>query len=646
MTKVMWTPSDAMQADCAMARFALSVGLDAADYDALHRWSISHPGEFWSALWDFAEIRGERGARAFVDGGADWMTGATFFPDAQVNMAENILRHTGDGLAVIGCDEGGQSETMTHDVLRSEVARIARGLRSAGIEKGDRVGVILPNRIECLVTLLATLSLGAVWTSCSPDFGTQAILDRIGQVAPRILIAAPQFRYGGKLVDISDRIGHIAARIPSVSQLIVVGSGRVEATVPVTQWPDFGSTGPLVFTRVGFSDPCYILYTSGTTGAPKAIVHRSGGVLMQTIKEHLLHGDLRPGDRFLWYTNTAWMMYHWVTTSLACGAVLVLYDGAPILKTADGLDCSPLWVVVERQKLTHLGISPKYLATVQDESYVPSENHDLSSLRWLMSAGSPVAPYQYDWMYEAVKSDMGFASISGGTEVMGCFLLGSPLHPVRRGMLTVKGLGMAVNVLDERGAPVVNRPGDLVVTEPFPSMPLTFWGDGGQARYHDTYFADRTEVWTHGDLAQMNADGSAVILGRSDCTLNPGGVRIGTADIYNVCERFAPISDCIAFGRAIPGDEEIVLCLKMQDGHSLDAAIASEMRRTIRAQCSPRHVPAAIYAVSDIPYTLNGKRVEGAARSVVAGTEVRNIASLANPECLTQYAALSLEGAL
>ena len=642
----MWTPPAAMQRDCALANFARSVGQDAANYDSLHRWSIGNPGAFWSAVWDFADVIGDRGDVALVPDPEAWMTGASFFPDARVNMAENLLRRTGDGLAVIACDESGQSATLSHDDLRAEVARVAQGLRAAGVVAGDRVGVILPNRIECLVTLLATLSLGAVWTSCSPDFGTQAILDRIGQVTPRVLIAGPQFRYGGKAVDISDRVGHIAARMPGVELLVIVGDGLVETTVPMVGWADFGSAGPLAFTRVGFSDPCYVLYTSGTTGAPKAIVHRTGGALLQQVKEHLLHGDLRAGDRFLWYTNTAWMMYHWVVGALACDAVLVLYDGAPILKTADDLDCSPLWRAVDRHGVTHLGISPKYMATVQDAGYVPADQHDLTSLRWLMSAGSPVAPYQYDWMYDAVKSDMGFASISGGTEVMGCFLLGSPLHPVRRGMLTVKGLGMAVTVMDDRGAAVIDRPGDLVVTEPFPSMPLTFWGEGGQARYHDTYFGDRHEIWTHGDLAQMNADGTAVILGRSDCTLNPGGVRIGTADIYNVCERFTAVADCIVFGRAVPGDEEIVLCLKMHDDHALTPALAADIRKTIRAQCSPRHVPAAIYAVPDIPYTLNGKRVEGAARSTVAGQPVRNMASLANPDCLTAYTALTPEVAV
>lgn len=642
MTDVLWSPPDSWSEGLALSEFAIDAGFDPGDYDALHRWSIGDPGTFWSAVWNKAGIIGEAGDRSLVVDEARRMTGAEFFPDARINLAENLLRKTGDTVVVIETDETGFRRDVTADELRAEVARVAEGLRRMGIEAGDRVGVILPNRLECLVTLLATAAVGAVWTSCSPDFGTSAILDRIGQVRPRILVAQPRILYGGKQIDIGDRIAEIASRMDGVERLVLVGDGAVAADMPVTRYAEFGAKADLSFTRVGFNDPVYILYTSGTTGAPKAIVHRTGGVLLQQVKEHLLHGDVRPGDRALWYTNTAWMMYHWVVAVLACDATLVLYDGAPILKSPGGvLDGSPLWRIVEGERLTHLGISPKYLATLSDNGYVPREHHDLSSLRWLLSAGSPVAPYQFDWMYEAICDRMGFASISGGTEIMGCFLLGSPLHPVKRGRLTMKGLGMAVTVMDDRNAPAVGRPGDLVCTEPFPSMPLTFWGEDGDARYHHTYFSDRREIWTHGDHATMHPDGTAVIHGRSDCTLNPGGVRIGTADIYNVCERFPELEDCIVFGRPVAGDEEIVLCLKLAEGKLSSPDLARAIRERIRAECSPRHVPAAIYAVGDIPYTLNGKRVEGAARSMVAGLEVRNMASLANAACLTEYGELA-----
>jgi acetoacetyl-CoA synthetase len=647
---VLWRPQPQGRTISAMERFAEAVGFgpgfDANSYRSLHQWSISDLGGFWSALWDFAGIIGDKGGRAVDLPAGARMTGARFFPEASLNIAENLLRNGGDETAIIETDETGFSREISRDELRAEVARVARGLRAAGVVPGDRVAVILPNRFECLVTHLATLAVGAVWTSCSPDFGVAAILDRIGQVNPKVLFAQPVIRYGGKDIDVSGKISEVAAPMDNLNAVVLVGVSDLSTPLAATAWEDFGSAGALQFERMPFDAPCYILYSSGTTGAPKAIVHRTGGVLLQQVKEHLLHGDVRAGDRFLWYTNTAWMMYHWVVAALACDTVIVLYDGAPILKTKTGLDCGPLWRVVESHRLTHLGISPKYLSTVEEAGVVPGRDHDLSSLRWLLSAGSPVPPAQYDWIYSAVKADMGFASISGGTEIMGCFLLGSPIHPVRRGTLTVKGLGLAVYVLDERNAPVVGRPGDLVCTEPFPSMPLTFWGEGGNRRYFDTYFADRPEIWTHGDHAELHPDGTAVIHGRSDCTLNPGGVRIGTADIYNVCDRFPEIDDCIVFGRSIGDDEEIVLCLRMGGGRTLEAGFAATLRRAIRNACSPRHVPAAIYAVDDIPYTINGKRVENAARAAASGLEVKNKASLANAECLAHYASLDRGAAL
>ncbi|MBO0904254.1 acetoacetate--CoA ligase [Jiella sonneratiae] len=645
--QIKWRPPEWMRETSAIARFAESAGIARDDYASLHGWSISRPGEFWSHLWDFAAIVGEKGGAAYVPDALAPMTGARFFPEASLNIVETLLREEDEtGIAVVETDETGASREVSRAELRAAVARCAAGLRAAGVVAGDRVGVILPNRLECLVTFLASLAIGAVWTSCSPDFGTAAILDRIGQVRPRVLIAQPQVRYAGKPVDISGPLSQVAAMMAGLERLVLVGPGEVETDLAVTAWEDFGTHAPLAYARLPFDAPAYILYSSGTTGAPKAIVHRAGGVLLQKVKEHLLHNDVRPGDRFLWYTNTAWMMYHWVVGVLACRATLVLYDGAPVLKGKDGLDCDPLWREVERQRLTHLGISPRYLAAVAEAGYRPGRRRDLSSLRWLLSAGSPVAASQYDWIYEAVKPDLGFASISGGTEIMGCFLLGSPLHPVRRGKLSARALGLAVNVFDERGAPVLERPGELVCTEPFPSMPLTFWGEDGDERYRKTYFEPRPEIWTHGDHAELHVDGSAVIHGRSDSTLNPGGVRIGTADIYNVCDKIAGIEDCVVFGRPLGDDEEIVLCVKMQEGRDLDASLAATIRNDLRRQCSPRHVPAAIYAVGAIPYTVNGKRVETAVRAVATGREVKNLGSIANAACLGEYETLSSREAL
>ena len=647
-SEVVWTPPAQVVESSKLTAFGRSVGFAPDDYNALHAWSIGEPGAFWSALWDFAGVIGDKGDIALETDPGAWMTGARFFPSGRINLAENLLRRAGNDIAVIETDEAGAVREFTFDALRGMVARVADGLRGAGVEPGDRVAAVLPNRIESLVTLLATAAVGAVWTSCSPDFGADAITGRLGQVGPKVLFAAPRYRYGGKAHDVGAVIAEVAGQITGLSHVVLVGDhdGIAVPGVATVGYEGFGTSAPLAFNRVNFNDPVFILYTSGTTGAPKAIVHRVGGVVLQHVKEHMLHGDVRPGDRALWYTNTAWMMYHWVVSVLACDATLVLYDGAPILKTDGGLDPSPLWRVVEDRGVTHLGISPKYLATLASIGCRPGDAYDLSSLRWLLSAGAPVAPNQFDWIYDAVKRDMGFASISGGTEILGCFLLGSPNHPVRRGELTVKGLGLAVAVHDARGAGIIGRAGDLVCTEPFPSMPITFWGEGGTERYHGTYFADRPEVWTHGDLAQMTPHGSAIILGRTDNTLKPGGVRIGTSDIYNVCEDFDGVEDCLVFGRPVDGDEEIVLCLRMADGRRLDADHAKSLRTAIRAATSPRHVPAHIYEVEAIPYTLNGKRVEGAVRDIAAGRPVRNRSSLSNPESLDCYATLSSQVSL
>lgn len=639
MPEIIWTPSQTRMQQSALAQFAQQQGFDPLDYEALHRWSIGNIDAFWSAVWDFAGVIGDKGTQAFHPDPAHWMTGAQFFPTAKVNLAENLMRLSGDAIAVIERDETGARRTVTADQLAREVARVADGLRGAGVGPGDRVGTVLPNRVEALVTLLATAAVGGVWTSCSPDFGSAAILDRIGQVDPKVLFVTGQVRYGGKEISQSAKMGEIADQMPTLTALVEIGTAGIDAQTAVTAYEGFGAPSDLTFERVPFDAPAFILYTSGTTGKPKAIVHRTGGALMQLIKEHTLHSDICEGDRPCWYSNTAWMMYHWLIGSMTRGASVVLYDGAPVLNTADGLDASPLWRVVEEEKLTHLGVSPKYMAVLSANGFVPKDQFDTASLRWMFAAGSPMAPAQYDWIYEAV-GDLGFASISGGTEILGCFLTGAPTQPLRRGTLTVKALGMGVQVLDARGAPVLDREGELVCTEPFPSMPLTFWGENGDQRYHETYFSDRSQIWTHGDHATIYSDGSATIHGRSDFTLNPGGVRIGTADIYNICDRFAEIDDSVVFGRPVDGDEEIVLCLKMAEGQTVTMDLAKAIRTNLRKECSPRHAPEVIYPVTDIPYTINGKRVEGAAKAMATGGEVKNRASLANPESLAQYAAL------
>jgi acetoacetyl-CoA synthetase len=647
---ILWSPSRAAAEASGLARFAALAGYDPRDYRSLHAWSVSDLAGFWSTLWDFAGVVGDKGDTAFVPSDDAWMTGARFFPQARLNFAENMLARVGDPVAVRFADEAGGEAALTGNELKRLVARAANGLRASGVVPGDRVAGIMPNTLDALVALLATAAVGATWTSCSPDFGSAAILDRIGQVGPKVLFVAPHYRYAGKRHDIGDRVRAIIDNMPSVELVVVSGDPEAlgsSARATIVAQAEFGEQeAALAFERVPFDQPLYILYTSGTTGIPKAIVHRTGGVILQHFKEHLLHGDVREGDALLWYTNTAWMMYHWMISAMCCGACVVLYDGAPILKGASGLDCSPLWRVAERAEVTHFGTSPKYLATLAAEDYRPARLHALTRLRAVMSAGAPVMPHQYDWVYEAIKSDMMFASISGGTEILGWFLLGSPMHPVRRGQLTVPALGHAVGVLDERDAPVVGRRGELVCTEPFPSMPLTFWGEGGHERYLATYFADRSEIWTHGDVAELVPTGGGYVHGRSDSTLKPGGVRIGTSEIYAACESFAEIDDSVVFGVVVDGDEEVVLCLKPKAEVRIDAGFVGRLRSRIRDDASPRHVPARVYVVAAIPYTINGKRVEGAARSAANGGKVKNIGSLSNPECLAEYEGLSGRAAL
>ena len=641
---ILWSPDPEEMRETALWRFAEAQGFDPSDYDSLHRWSVSDPGAFWSALWAFCGVVGEMGSVSFVRDETAWMTGARFFPEAKLNLAENLLQGADDELVIYTYDERRAEGSMSRGALKRQVARVAQGLRVAGVRAGDRVAGVLPNTPDGLVALLASLSIGAVWTSCSPDFGTAAIVDRIGQVEPKVLFAVERYSYGGKEFSVADRIAEVLERIPSIETLVLSSHGSsLPDAIPQSE---FGAESPLTFEPMAFDHPAYVLYTSGTTGAPKAIVHRTGGVLLQHLKEHILHGDVRPGDRVFWYTNSVWMMYHWMISALGAGAAVVLYNGAPVLKTPKGLDCAPLWEMAEKFGVTHLGVSPKYLAALAAEDFLPSSRHDLSALRALLVCGAPTLPHQFDWVYRAVKSDMMFSSISGGTEILGCFLIGSPLHPVRRGQLTVPALGHAVAVFDDRDSPVIGRRGELVCTEPFPSMPLTFWGEGGDRRYRDTYFGDRSEVWTHGDIAELTYTGGGYVHGRSDNTLKPGGVRIGISEIYAVCEQYSELDDFLVFGAAHDGDEEVVLCIKPAEGATITADLVGAIRKQIRAEASPRHVPARIHIVSDVPYTINGKRVEGAARTTVAGGKVKNLGSIANACCLEEYKTLSRESAL
>ncbi len=648
-SQVVWEPSEGTIRNSNLFNFYDFIGFSKKNYDELHSWSLENKGEFWNAIWDFTRVIGNKGDVSFIENKDAWMTGSKFFPKASLNLAENLLRGKDELIAVIETDESGNYKEYSLKEVRLMVRKIANGLKDVGVKPGDRVAAILPNRIESLVSLLATTSIGAVWTSCSPDFGTKAIIDRIGQTKPKVLFSTSKYVYAGKNHDFSSRLIEVSNALNNLKMIVLseenkIFNSKLECNFRI--FNNFGEDRDFSYERVMFSDPSYILYTSGTTGAPKAIVHSVGGVILQHLKEHKIHCDIKIGDRAMWYTNIAWMMYHWIVSSMACESTLVLYDGAPIVNKKKSINYSLLWDVAEKTKLTHIGISPKYLSSLQDNNFIPNKNYDFNKLKWLMCAGSPVAPQQFDWVYSSIKSDMGFASISGGSELMGCFLLGSPMHPVRRGELTVKGLGMGVDIFNDKNNSIIGEPGDLVCTEPFPSMPIKFWGKDGDKRYKNTYFKERSEVWTHGDLAELTSYGSGIIYGRTDNTLNPGGVRIGTAEIYNICETFNEIEDCLVFGKKINNDEEIVLCIKLRENFKLDNNFCKKIRSIIRENASPRHVPNKIYEVQDIPYTMNGKRVEGAVRWISEGKDVPNLSSLSNPDCLQEYELLNKKEAL
>jgi acetoacetyl-CoA synthetase len=648
---VLLSPSPEFAQTANIARFGRFVGMEAASYDVLHRRSVAEPGAFWGGLWDFCEVIGDRGTTVSEPAPDRGMLGAKWFPEARLNFAENLLAGLGEETVVYLGDESGFVRALQRDELCRWTAQFAHGLRERGIGQNDCVAESQPSNLFALVALIATASLCATWSSCSPDFGVVAILDRLGQIKPKVIFADRIYRYAGRDHDIDSRLVEICNGIGGLETLVLTdrSAGLPEPVgveiMPISRFAD-PDARPLHYARTPFDHPLYVLFTSGTTGAPKAIIHRVGGVLLQHRKEHVLHSDVRGGDVMSWYSNTAWMMYHWLLSGLASGAAIVLMEGAAIPKKDGALDLGLLFGVAEQVGVTHFGTSPKYLSTIQEGNYAPGTRHDLSRLRWLLSAGAPVSGEQFDWMYRDIKSDIIFASISGGTEIIGCFLLGNPTLPVWRGELTCVALGMAVNVFDERDAPVIGHKGDLVCTEPFPAMPLTFWGLDGDERYRATYFADRPSIWAHGDLAELTIYGSGIIHGRTDTTLKPGGVRIGTAEIYAMVEAFPEVADLLVFGASVPGDEEVVLCIVPADGIQIDASIAKRIRAAVRERPSPRHVPHRIHAVSAIPYTINGKRVEGDARSAAAGQIVKNLASLSNPECLGLFAALKREDAL
>ncbi len=622
-----------------LARFTERVrvryGADCNDYAGLHRWSVEAPAAFWDAVASFCDLRFKRGASRVLENG-DQMPGARWFIGAELNFAENLLRWRDERPALIWRDESGRRRELSHAQLAAEVSRAAAGFRRLGLGRGDRVAAFLPNCIEAVVGMLATASLGAIWSSGSPDFGAAGALDRFAQIDPKLLLAVDGYCYAGKRIDVRPVVAEVASRLPALSAVVVIPylATRPDlATIPgAITWQTLTAVaGPLEFVATPFDHPLLILYSSGTTGAPKCIVHGAGGTLIQHLKEHLLHTDLRRSDRLFWFTTCGWMMWNWLVSGLASGATLLLYDGSPAWP-----DAAALWRIAAEEGVTVFGTSAKYLAGNAKAGLRPGRDFDLHRLRAVLSTGSPLAPESFDYVYERVKADVHLASISGGTDIISCFILGNPLLPVQRGELQCAGLGMAVEIYDQQGHALADGCGELVCERPFPSMPSGFWGDADGKLYQAAYFERFPGVWAHGDHAERTPSGGFIIHGRSDAVLNPGGVRIGTAELYRAVETVPEVLEGLAVGERVDGDERIVLFVVLRSGFMLDAGLCAKIRLAVRKALTPRHVPSMILQVDDLPRTRNGKLAELAVRATLHGEAVPNLAALANPEALGQ----------
>ena len=638
----LWIPSADRVERTRLTRFMRVVedrfSVPMPDYASLHRFSIERAPDFWQVMWTFGDIVGTMGTRVIQR--FDRMPGARFFPGATLNFAENLLRpRAGSEVAIVFRGEGGVRRTLTFADLVGQVASFAEALRRSGVTSGDRIAGYLPNLPEAIVAALGAAAVGAVWSSCSPDFGVQGILDRFGQIGPRILIGADGYAYGGKRHDCLERLAEVARSLTTVEQIVVVpyldDAPRLRDVPNVRRWDEFLSGAASAephYEQLPFNHPLYILYSSGTTGIPQCIIHGAGGTLIQHVKEHQLHCDIQRGDRVFYFTTTGWMMWNWLVSALASHATVLLYDGSPFYP-----DGNVLFDFADETGMTLFGTSAKYIDAVQKAGLTPVDTHRLATVRTMTSTGSPLVPESFDFVYTKVKRDIHLASMSGGTDIVSCFVGGNPTGPVWRGEIQARGLGMSVEVFDENGRSIQGEKGELVCTKPFPSMPVGFWNDPDGQKYHAAYFDRYPGVWRHGDYVELTEHDGVIIYGRSDAVLNPGGVRIGTAEIYRQVEQLPEILESLAVGQHWDNDERVVLFVRLREGLTLSPELEDRIRRQIRQNTTPRHVPARIVQVTDIPRTKSGKIVELAVREVVHHRPVKNLDALANPEALEQF---------
>ena len=645
MAKKLWQPSKERRTQSNMYRFMNFInkrhGRDFEEYEPFHRWSIENIPDFWAAMWEFAGIIASTPYSKVVDD-LNKMPGARWFIDARLNFAENLLRHRDDQIALTFKGEARDSVRMTYRQLYSEVARVAISLKEAGVLVGDRVVGFMPNMPQSIIAMLAAASIGATWSSCSPDFGIKGVLDRFGQIKPKILFTADGYFFKGKEIDSLERISKISKELPSIEKVIVVPYTQQNPDLrhipDAIHYADFLTPEPdpeINFEQLPFDHPLYIMYSSGTTGLPKCMVQSAGGILIHHIKELMLHTDLKREDTIFYFTTCGWMMWNWLTSSLSVGATLVLYDGNPFYPHPD-----VLWKMAQDEKITVFGTSAGYIAALQNTEIKPDDLYDLTSLRSVLSTGSPLSVEGFEFIYREVKADLQLASIAGGTDLNGCFGLGNPLGPVYAGELQCRGLGMNVHAFNEKGKSVINQKGELVCTTPFPSMPIYFWDDPDGKKYHAAYFDVYPNIWRHGDFIKISEHGGMVMYGRSDTTLNPGGVRIGTSEIYRQIEQMEEIEDSVVVSQNWKNDVRVILFVKLPDRVELTEELKQKIVSNIRNNISPRHVPAKILSVPDIPYTLNMKKVELAVKKIIENQPVLNKDALINPEALDFYAEL------